>query len=380
MRVPTRSCCSDDPGTPPPAVATLLHGLAHPDVRALAALVATPSLVGPGATVALLEDRWRWARLIERRDWLAALDAQPAPLLLHLRQSNDRQLGRYAEALWQFWFAELPGARVHAAGLPVKDGTAVRGEFDFIVTLPGLPGVSHLETGYKFFLYCPPGLGMERCVGPDPSDRLDRKWRHMVEVQLPLSRTAWGRAALPAGLDPDAITPRACLQGCVFYPLGGGGVSPTGRPEGEHRSAQHGGASGCPTGRPEGEHRSAQHEGGPASPVPTALAPGHARGAWCRFDAAAVWARHAPRWTILDKRAWIAPAQVPQATTGAAAPRTAADVQAELERHFAGSRQARLVAGLVPQGDGWRESLRVFVVAPGWAGADDRDSNTPSPA
>jgi hypothetical protein len=117
------------------------------------------------------------------------------------------------------------------------------------------------------------------------------------------------------------------------------------------------------------------------SPTSTVLAPGHARGTWCRFDATAAWAKQAPRWTILDKRAWIAPAQVPpRALTGTAALRTAGDVQAELERHFAGSRQARLVAGLVPEGGGWRESVRVFIVAPGWPGADDRNPSFPASA
>ena len=38
-------------------------------------------------------------------------------------------------------------------------------------------------------------------------------------------------------------------------------MSPTGRPEGECRSAQHEGSPVSPTGRPEGEYRSAQHEG-----------------------------------------------------------------------------------------------------------------------
>ncbi len=40
-------------------------------------------------------------------------------------------------------------------------------------------------------------------------------------------------------------------------------MSPTGRPEGEYRSALHEGSPVSPTGRPEGEYRSAQHEGRP---------------------------------------------------------------------------------------------------------------------
>ena len=44
-------------------------------------------------------------------------------------------------------------------------------------------------------------------------------------------------------------------------------MSPTGRPEGEYRSAQHEGTQVSPTGRPEGEYRSAQHEGTQVSPL-----------------------------------------------------------------------------------------------------------------
>ena len=309
-----------------------VRALRHPDVRALAALVATPSLIeARAAGVAVLEDGWRWRSLVERRDWLAALDADPRPLTAFLVRANARQLGRYAEALWQFWFAQLPGAEIHAAGLPVKDGAAVRGEFDFIVSLPGLPGVSHLETGYKFFLYCPPGTEASRCVGPDPSDRLDRKWRHMQDVQLPLSQSPLGRQALPAALREKPITPRACLQGYLFHPLDGA-----------------------------------------LPPLPW-LAPNHARGWWHRSGTPGRWAELAPAWVELDKRAWIAPAFVgggatSTATAGPLEPRA---LQARLDAHFATSRQARLVAGLAADGDdGWHEVTRVFVVAPDWRGAD----------
>jgi putative Holliday junction resolvase len=44
-------------------------------------------------------------------------------------------------------------------------------------------------------------------------------------------------------------------------------VSPTGRPEGERRSAKHEGFVSSPTGRPEGERRSAKHEGFVSSPT-----------------------------------------------------------------------------------------------------------------
>ena len=48
--------------------------------------------------------------------------------------------------------------------------------------------------------------------------------------------------------------------------MSGQHTSPTGRPEGEHRSAQREGSIASPPGRPKGEHRSAQREGSIASP------------------------------------------------------------------------------------------------------------------
>ena len=140
-----------------PRAPPLWNELVDPDVRALAALIASPLLIAEhAAPIATLTDAWRMESLRLRHRWLLDLDAAPQRLREHLAASNARQLGRYAEALWRFWFADLPGARLHAAGLPVKDALAVRGEFDFIVSLPGLSEVQHLEMAYKFYLYYPP--------------------------------------------------------------------------------------------------------------------------------------------------------------------------------------------------------------------------------
>ena len=315
---------------PRDAALAIMRSLSNADVRALAALVASPSLIASSSSpVALLDDGWRLATLLERREWLTALDADPSSLIAHLARSNARQLGRYAEALWQFWFAQLPGAQVHAVGLPVKEGGAVRGEFDFIVTLPALPGVQHLETGYKFFLHAPTDADESRCIGPNPADRLDRKWRHMVDAQLPLSQNPLGRAALPSSLANMPITPRACLQGYIFYPFGND------------------------------------------KPRLTKLAPDHAHGWWSRFDKAISrppWTTLASAWTALPKLRWIAPARVAKAE---ASPMSGDLCQARLAAHFSSSRQAQLLGGLACDRDGhWHETVRVFIVHPDWPSTD----------
>lgn len=300
------------------------HRLADHDVRALAALVASPLLIAEHvAPIAVLGDAWRMGSLKLSRRWLTKLDRSPQALRDHLAASNARQLGRYAEALWRFWFAHLPGARLHAAGLPVRDALAVRGEFDFIVSLPGMPDVQHLEMGYKFYLHCPPGADFSRLLGPNPADRLDRKWQHMLDVQLPLSQTALGRAALPAHI--GRVVPRACLQGWLFYPLAGPA----------------------------------------AAPIP-GVSPAHWRGWWCRSDDwrrdGAAWSELAGAWTVLPRRAWIAPATVDDENVA-----SAGACRARIEAHFATSSQAQLVAGLERAADGvWREIVRIFVVSPRW--------------
>ena len=207
---------------------------------------------------------------------------------------------------------------MHAVGLPVKEGGAVRGEFDFIVTLPGLPGIQHLETGYKFFLHAPTDVDESRCIGPNPADRLDRKWRHMVDAQLPLSQSRLGRAALPSSLANMPITPGACLQGYIFYPFG--------------------------------------HD----KPRLTKLAPDHAHGWWSRFDKAISrprWTTLASAWTVLPKLRWIAPARVAKAESS---PMSGDLCQARLAAHFS-TRGKRSSGGLARDRDGhWHETVRVF--------------------
>ena len=198
--------------------------LVDPDVRALAALIASPLLIAEhAAPIATLTDAWRIESLRLRHRWLLDLTRRRSACVRTSGGFQRAPTGRYAEALWRFWFAHLPGARLHAAGLPVKDALAVRGEFDFIVSLPGLSEVQHLEMAYKFYLYCPAGRRTFAPVRPNAADRLDRKWQHMLDVAT-LSQTALGRAALPH--DVGRVTPRACLQGWLFYPLATGSAAP----------------------------------------------------------------------------------------------------------------------------------------------------------
>ena len=274
-------------------------------MRALAALVASPLLIADhAAPIATLTDAWRNESLRSRHRWLLDLDAAPQRLREHLAASNARQLGRYAEALWRFWFVHLPGARLHAAGLPVKDALAVRGEFDFIVSLPALSDVQHLEMGYKFYLYCPPGDDFSRLFGPNAADRLDRKWQHMLDVQLPLSQTALGRAALPA--DVGACRTAGVPSGLAVLPAGGGSAPPI-----------------------------------------AGVSPAHWRGWWCRSDD---WRRPDAPWTDLaggmDGAAatrWIAPAAIDDPAWRRSRPDAC---RTRIDAHFAASSQAQLVAGL----------------------------------
>ena len=293
-----------------PRVPPLWNELADPDVRALAALIASPLLIAEGAApIAILTDAWRVESLRLRHQWLLDLDAAPQRLREHLAASNARQLGRYAEALWRFWFAHLPGARLHAAGLPVKDALAVRGEFDFIVSLPGLAEVQHLEMAYKFYLYSPPGMTFRACSDPMPPTGSTGNGSTCSTCNYRCRRPR--SAARRCRSDVGQVIPRACLQGWLFYPLATGSAAPI-----------------------------------------AGVSPAHWRGWWCRSNDwrshGAPWTELAGAWTLLPRRAWIAPAAIddPEAMLSPEACR------ARIDAHFAASSQAQLVAGLERASDG----------------------------
>ncbi len=229
--------------------------------------------------------------------WLAALDADPAPLDAALGTRPATRLGLYAEKLMAFYFAEQ--GRLVAHGLQVRDGpTATIGEFDFLLD-DGAGGAVHIEFATKFYLLQDgahgsdgkPAAGFDAFVGPNLADSLGRKMRKVFERQLRLSDHPAAQVLLPR----PVTRAQALVKGWLFYPAG------------EYFAMRGIGA-------------------------------GHCRGFWCaRGDVAAL---AADRFLVLPRLQWLAPFRASSATWML----DKAQLLAELDDHFAVSDTPLLVA------------------------------------
>lgn len=242
--------------------------LRDPDVRALAWLLDAPSLLDPGSSAW----RGRIASLppgaAERAmPWLAELDRDPAALRRFLDVQPFTRLGRHAEKLMAFWLQH--------EGLLVASGVQVRasanetvGEFDFLVRLP--EGLVHWEFATKLYLLEETGRGAaaDYFVGPNLADTLGRKMRKIFDRQLALAEHPAAAAVLPA----PVVAARALVKGWLFY-----------------------------------------HRREPACGLPPGVAADHCIGFWCTLAECDLLA--APRYAILPRLRWLAPARLPMEET-----------------------------------------------------------------
>ncbi|MGZ8321409.1 MAG: DUF1853 family protein [Telluria sp.] len=282
--------------------------LSHPHVRTLAWLLDAPDLLDPVDPV--------WEHKIASlgevtpavADWLARLDADPAPLEAALGGRVYTRLGLYAEKLMAFYYREQ--GRLVAHGLQVRsDGQGTIGEFDFLLDA-GSEGVEHIEFATKFYLLeGSDAARFDTFVGPNLADSLGKKMRKIFSRQLELGAHPAARAML----ERPVIRARALVKGWLFYPAGA--------------QAPMGGISA-----------------------------GHCRGFWC--SVAEVGALPAARYVVLPRMQWLAPyrGDGSEAVLGAEA------VQAAL----AGRDMPSLVAVVREDGDRVTELARGFIVPDNW--------------
>lgn len=138
-----------------------------------------------------------------RRDWLAALDRDPAPLLAHLEPRPGR-LGLYFEKLWHFFLQRDPEVELLAHNHPVREDGRTLGEFDLLYYCHRRRRHCHLELAVKYYLAH--GAIAEGAddrpgpwslwLGPNSRDRLDIKLRRLLDHQSRLSRLPRGQAVL----------------------------------------------------------------------------------------------------------------------------------------------------------------------------------------
>ena len=304
----------------------------QPQVRDLAWLLASPSLVAGGGRAAhAVDDDWCQRRHLEQLPWLQALDRDPAPLVAWLdRHQRDERIGRYAELLLAYWLEHWPGADGVARSVQVRDRRRTIGEFDLLWGDRRERVIRHWELAVKFYLRSEPSADPGVWIGPNPDDHLHAKLETMFSRQLRLARRPEARAVLQRHFpryDPDRVVAQAFLKGYLFYPAA------------EWPQPQH---------------------------LPRGLGDRHAMGWWLPIAGVAALPRRGrdSRYVDLPKSQWLAPAVRDRGTERVLAHGEMVD---HLRAHFRRRLHARLVAELRPGLDGrWHERSRGFVVHDAW--------------
>jgi len=299
----------------------------YPAVRDLAWAIGSPPLLRP-ARAGLdhaprwLDQAWCDRALAVSRDWLDALDHDPAPLRDHLARARDHRLGSYFEDLLAFWLTwpDNPLYALIARNLPVRHEGRTLGEFDFLVRERASGETQHWEVAVKFFLGVRAGGAARHWIGPGLRDRLDLKLARLRDHQLRLADSPAGRDLLTS-LGLPAARPVCLVKGRLFYPA-------------------------CAR-----EDDWTPHD----------AAPGHLRGWWLDHDAfRARWAAAGLDWLHLPRAGWMTEVILGADETP---PAPAEDIDTLLARlPGTGPRAATGVVGLR---DG-REVTRGFVVPPDW--------------
>lgn len=193
---------------------SLAHDFYHPDVRNLAWVLASPSLLSflPEFNQPLVvfdNAFWRqqYTAYLPR---LQALDANPSPLIEFLAQHKNHRLGYYFEYLLLFWLLDRdfhPFELIrHRATL--FHGKITIGELDFLIRNHQTGKIEHWEVAIKFYLGHAPLNDAWRWLGPNDRDSLGRKLKHLAEQQFRFQ--SW----------QDYEIEQRCLvvKGRLFYP------------------------------------------------------------------------------------------------------------------------------------------------------------------
>jgi uncharacterized protein len=285
--------------------------------RDLAWALTSPSLMDHDRVVSGRSGQLDLAR---NQGLMSRLDQSGSPLHEAVRDRRSKRLGEYFEILLTTWLDELPPAHLIAANEQVFSGERTVGEFDLLFRRDGR--VHHWELAVKFYLGHPGPSGSAGWYGPNPIDRLDKKWTKMLRRQLRLAEHKAARRTLSAlGVD-DEVEPRAFIKGYLFEPLD------------ERHAVDH--------------HPDANARG--------------LRGWWVHHGRLADFADTLDptgelRWMRLSRLRWLSPAR-----------RSDRDKLFDLDglAGFLRASRPSLVAGLAEGEDGWREVTRGFVVPDRW--------------
>ncbi|RTE67765.1 DUF1853 family protein [Amphritea opalescens] len=150
---------------------------------------------------------------------LSKLDENPLPLINALRQQAKFRLGYYFEDLIRIYIQTFIQPTDLQCNIQVSRDKATVGEYDFLMALQEDINI-HLEAAVKFYLCTaedPDNCVLEDFIGPNRSDRLDKKWQRLNDHQMRLSHTDAGKdRATSLGLLPEKHS--LLLRGYLFYP------------------------------------------------------------------------------------------------------------------------------------------------------------------
>lgn len=285
--------------------------------RDLAWALASPSMLDHELAVG---GRWGELELARNQGLMSRLDARDSELAKAIRNRQSGRLGEYFEILLMTWLDQIPPATLIASNQQVYRGSHTIGEFDLVFQRDRV--VHHWELAIKFYLGHPGRNGEPLWLGPNPKDRLDKKWKKMLRHQLRLAERADGKKTLAKlGVD-EPVEPGAFVKGYLFEPLD------------ERFAVEH--------------HADANPDG--------------LRGWWVhRGDLADCEATLDPsgerQWMTLSRLRWMSPARVSDRDK----PMSFSMLHGTLPPN-----RSFLVAGLEETDEGWREVTRGFVVPGGW--------------
>jgi hypothetical protein len=291
--------------------------LTDPHVRALAWLIDAPGLLDAAAP--------QWQGKVAglganagdaARAWLHGLECAPAALHAHLAFQPFGRLGRYAEKLMTFYLQHLGVLAAH--NVQVREaGSRTIGEFDFLLWRGS--DLLHWEFATKFYLLEPASAGADAAqrqadyfVGPNLADSLGAKMDKIFSRQLALSAHPAAQPLLP---QPVAAA-EALVKGWLFYPDGDYPLLPA-----------------------------------------LGVCAAHCRGFWCGLADLAP----APRYALLPRLSWLAPALLPAADT-----LDRGELESRINAHFDTDSMPVMVALLRIEGQQAFEVERGFIVPDGW--------------
>ena len=238
------------------------------------------------------------------------------PLASFLKTPPQHRVGKYFEALNQFWLEHICQVKLITQNHQVIEEGQTKGELDFVFQSKHNE-IVHWETAVKFYLYhdSETSLG-SHYIGPNTSDTFERKMERLFNKQLPLGAEAF----------PQTTRHEAQVRGRIFYH--------------PHHS------------RPD--------------QIPNHLSEEHRKGTWLKVGEWEKYMKSAPHeyFRILRKPYWLSEESYDLGTAQDVHDRRS--FQKCLQEHFYISRHSLLVGAFKVEEQRLREIERFFIVENNW--------------